>query len=201
VSGLLEALLDSAAVEAPGPGDSAAVEAPGPGDSAAVEAPGPGAGQGSDADEMWLEAVVGALLEGDAPSRHGLGIYVLPSIAGRRPDGLARLAQRLELRGGAGGAAAWALTAVLKVARRLGVADRLPGPGGEAAGGGGRREVVARALVDVREELRLNGLEMVCLCSRNSEMPSDEDLDMVRGPQMRRACVRVLACAYVRVLV
>ena len=70
-----------------------------------------------------------------------------------------------------------ALTWALQVARRVGVADR---PGGDEGGGGaGRREVVRAALVDGGEEMRLNGLEIVCLCSRNSEMPSPDDLHMV----------------------
>ncbi len=51
------------------------------------------------------------------------------------------------------------LHVTVQVARRIGVAERRGG--GKGAGGGGRRALVTAALVDVRDELRLNGLEMV----------------------------------------
>ncbi len=100
---------------------------------------------------------------------------------------MARLVRRLQGEGGGREGAKiicserlWAITAVLKVARRTGGPHASPADSAWDGGGGGVSGLLRAAAVHVSDDLRLNALEMVCLHPKATEAPSSEELEVVR---------------------
>ena len=142
----------------------------------------------------WLAPVLAALTNGDTKLRYGLCNYALPTIARVVPGGITALLaelQRLPVNSTHGDSKVcvgeqvsnlWAMTAVIKVARKWGAS-------GEAASQNCAQPlppeatalVLRAALLHEDDEMRLNALEMVCLHPKMTEPPTTAELDMVKN--------------------
>ena len=145
----------------------------------------------------WLEPLLKALTDGDTKLRYGMCNYALPTVAKVVPGGITALLLALQqmpqthgkgepvadAAGDVGGQVShlWAMTAVIKVARKWGASGEAasqncaqPLPPDTSA------RVLRAALLHEDDEMRLNALEMVCLHPKMTEAPSQGELEMVK---------------------
>ncbi|EKX50149.1 hypothetical protein GUITHDRAFT_135333 [Guillardia theta CCMP2712] len=165
----------------------------------------------------WMKPLVEAITSNDVKLRNAMCSYALPVLARVLPKSMEMLFEELQeapagRREGGGGEgeqeedeSLWAMTAVIKVARRTGVgSEEMLSVSSE-----GMVRFLRRALSHVEDDMRLNGLEMICMQAKQTEAATRREVELVQdflllnmkssSSHYRQRCMELLKKFFTRI--